>query len=165
MKPANQNTHTVRMSVTGDRMPTCFPVTATDWSSSVTMKTGEEDGTDLCCIVFTHFYSAWAWTWACPQHEPHEPHEQHGLMSSQHEPFRSAPDHSNWHCVGVYRLKRYRELQVKDSGGCRIGRKNPEGSGKEFLYTCTCEILFGTESLKDDGGPRGVLANMPERRL
>ena len=33
---------------------------------------------------------------------------------SQHEPFKSAPDNSNWHCVGVYTPKRYRQLQVKD---------------------------------------------------
>jgi len=33
---------------------------------------------------------------------------------SRHEPFRSAPDHSNWHCIGVYTPKRYRQLQVKD---------------------------------------------------
>src|SRR6218665_948842 len=27
------------------------------------------------------------------------------LHFSQPEPFRSAPDHSNWHCVGVYTLQ------------------------------------------------------------
>ena len=33
---------------------------------------------------------------------------------SQHEPFRSAPDHSNLHCVRVYTPKCNRKLQVKD---------------------------------------------------
>ena len=40
------------------------------------------------CIVFIHF--------------------------SRNELFRNSPDHSNWHCVGVYTPKRYRQLQVKD---------------------------------------------------
>src|SRR6218665_354668 len=30
------------------------------------------------------------------------------LRFSQHEPFRSVPDHSNRHCVGVYTSKHYR---------------------------------------------------------
>ena len=33
---------------------------------------------------------------------------------SRHEPCRSAPDHSIWHCAGVYTPKHYRQLQVKD---------------------------------------------------
>ena len=43
----------------------------------------------LYSIVFIHFYNSAS-------------------------PFRSAPDHSNWHCVGVYTPKRYRQLQAKD---------------------------------------------------
>ena len=46
----------------------------------------------LYCIVFIHFYST----------------------SRSLQPFRCAPDHSNWHCIGVYTPKRYRQLQVKD---------------------------------------------------
>ena len=45
-----------------------------------------------CIFVFINFYGA-----------------SHGM----HEPFRSAPDHSNWHCIGVFTPKRYTQLQVK----------------------------------------------------
>ena len=32
------------------------------------------------------------------------------IVLLQHAPFRSVPDHSNWHCLGVYTPKRYRQL-------------------------------------------------------
>jgi len=38
----------------------------------------------------------------------------YGASHMQHEPFRTATDHSDWHSVGVYSPKRYRQLQVKD---------------------------------------------------
>src|SRR6218665_1485389 len=87
-------------------------------SQSGCYKRDLKPGPDACfvlyCILFVHFYSA---------------------FNSQPELFRSAPDHSNWHCVGVYTPKRYRQLQVKDLPKVptwRLDRdSNPRPSGRK----------------------------------